>query len=93
MLTFFGTAPCHRTHNFTKKPAGKKLALSSIFVCRFYYLFARFFWERGVGVWNRLECMLYLKICKIILNYLENVRFWICSILENKIGKITREIT
>jgi hypothetical protein len=70
-----------------------KLALSFIFVCRFiYYFFGRFSCERGVGDWNRLECILYLKICKIILNYLENVRFWICSILENKIGEITCEI-
>jgi hypothetical protein len=76
MLTFFGTAPCHRTHSFTKKPADKigiELYLLADF---FYYFFGRFSCERGVGDWYRLECMLYLKICKIILNYLKNVRFW-----------------
>ncbi len=90
----FFLAPHHVTeHTFSLENLRIKLALTFIFVCRFfYYFFGRFSCERGVGDWNRLEYMLYLKICKIILNYLENVRFWICSILENKIGEITRVI-
>jgi hypothetical protein len=79
-------------HTVSLKNLRIKLALSFIFFCRFFYYFlGRFFCERGGG---RLKSagVLYLKICKIILNYLENVRFWICSILENKIGEITREI-
>jgi hypothetical protein len=92
MLTFFGTAPCHRTHSFTKKPADKTGIKFYICLQIFFIIFLQIFLWEGVGDWNRLECMLYLKICKIILNYLENVRFWICSILENKIGEITREI-
>jgi hypothetical protein len=53
---FFGSAPCHRTHSFTKKPADKTGTKFYICLQIFLLFFGRFSCERGVGDWNRLEC-------------------------------------
>ncbi len=54
MLTFFGTAQCHRTHSFTRKPADK--AATKFYIClQIFFIISladfpvRGGWETGIG--------------------------------------------